>query len=84
MNRSFDFPFDDFSVNPETGVAHLYRDQLPQSLDVLLLLQLHVAPQLLQSLSLFGVGKILVIATHRIAATAQLVDQVMIVIAAAK
>jgi hypothetical protein len=64
----------------ETVGLDVLREQLLELLDVLLLLGLHVPPELLQVCQTVRVGDVLVVSPHAVQASAQFVNQVVIVI----
>jgi hypothetical protein len=64
----------------ETAAPHFLSDQLLQSADVLLLLVLHVGPEVDELLSKVGVGDVLVIPPQGVEAFAQFMDEVMVMI----
>jgi hypothetical protein len=58
----------------------MLRDQLLELLDVLLLLRLHLVPELLETFVSLGVRDVLIVTPDSVEAPAQLVDQIVIVI----
>jgi hypothetical protein len=64
-------------------IFNLAGDQFLESLNIPELLCLQLGPEVLQLIAPFGIGKILVVAPQAIQSTAQLMDQIMVVIRAA-
>jgi hypothetical protein len=64
----------------EAAVLDLLADHLLDALDVVGLLALEVAPQVLQGGLALGVGDVLVVAPQGVQPLAQVVDQVVVVV----
>src|SRR5882724_6227755 len=68
------------TARSEAVLADLLDDHLLHALDVVDLLALQVAPQLLQGRPALGVGDVLVVAPQSVEPLAQVVDQVVVVV----
>jgi hypothetical protein len=58
----------------------MLRDQFLELIDIRLFLRLHLFPELLEGLVTFCVREVLVVAPHSVEASAQFVNQIVIVI----
>jgi hypothetical protein len=67
-------------VSSEAAVPNFLRDQSLRSRDVLLPLSLHVVPELPKVVAPISVRGVLIVSPDRVESTAQLVNQVVIVI----